>query len=55
MSDISSSIKDLDKAALKAILLTVDGKGKTIKEKALEELLEREYERGYIERDREDV
>lgn len=47
MSDISSSIKDLDEEALMTILATVDGKGKIIKGKALEELLQREYDKGY--------
>ncbi len=32
---------------LRAILLTVDGKGKSTKEIALEELLSRKYDEGY--------
>lgn len=33
---------------LRAILLTVDGKGKSVKEIALEELLDRKYNEGFI-------
>ena len=36
---------------LKEILLTVDGKGKAEKAKALEELLTREYQQGFDECD----
>ncbi len=41
-----TTLKDFE---LKEILLTVDGKGKPVKEMALQELLERQYNKGHNE------
>lgn len=48
-----SEVFDLPDDELRAILLTVDGKGRTVKELALDELLARKWGRGYTEAERD--